>query len=78
MKPILCIGPEDGDAARITRETEIGLVAGFEDQEKMEKQIAALYRNHMENRVFKPTGTITDYSRRNLTKILTAKLSAIS
>lgn len=77
-KPILCIGPEDGDAARITRETEIGLVAGFEDQEKMEKQIAALYRNHLENRVFKPTGTITDYSRRNLTKILAAKLSAIS
>lgn len=76
-KPILCIGPEDGDAARIIAETGIGLVAGFEDQAKTEKHIAALYGNHLENRVFKPSGSITSYSRRNLTRTLAEHLNTI-
>lgn len=42
-RPILCIGPEDGDAAHIINEAKAGLTVGFEDKEKMKTAIKGLY-----------------------------------
>jgi glycosyltransferase involved in cell wall biosynthesis len=48
-RPILCIGPEDGDAARILAETEAGQTVGFENEEKMKEVIKGLYQKDLEN-----------------------------
>ena len=48
-RPILCIGPEDGDAARILRETSAGQTVSFEDKVKMKATIQDLYQKFMEN-----------------------------
>ena len=42
-RPILCIGPEDGDAAHIISEAKAGVTVGFEDKEKMKAEIMRLY-----------------------------------
>ena len=42
-RPILCIGPEDGDAAHIISKAKAGVTVGFEDKEKMKAEIMRLH-----------------------------------
>ena len=66
-RPILCIGPEDGDAARILRETGAGQTISFEDKEKMKEALKNLYQRYFENDLPNNTNTtIEQYSRKNM------------
>ena len=68
-RPILCIGPEDGDSARILNETQTGITVDFNDKEKMKSVILDLIKKHKENQlVINDNAAIEKYSRRNLTK----------
>lgn len=48
-RPILCIGPEDGDAAHIISEVKAGVTVGFDDKEKMKAEIMRLYEAYKQN-----------------------------
>ena len=48
-RPILCIGPEDGDAARILKETGAGQTVSFGDKNKTKEIIKNLYQRYLEN-----------------------------
>ena len=64
-RPILCIGPENGDAARVLKETHAGLTVDFEDKEKMMEIIKDLYQKYLDEGL--PANTskeIEKYSRR--------------
>ena len=66
-RPILCIGPEDGDAAHILKETHTGQTVNFEDKKKMKEVIKDLYQKYLDDGL--PTNTnkeIEKYSRRAL------------
>ena len=66
-RPILCIGPEDGDAARILRETGAGQTVSFGDKEKMKETLKNLYQRFLENDLPNNTSTtIEQYSRKNM------------
>ncbi len=68
-RPILCIGPEDGDAARILKETQAGVTVRFEDRERMKETIKELYHKYLENGLpDNSNAEIERYSRRELTK----------
>lgn len=68
-RPILCIGPKDGDAARILKETHAGQTVSFEDKEKMKEVIKDLYQRYLENDLPDNTSTeVEHYSRRALTE----------
>ena len=68
-RPILCIGPEDGDAARILKETQAGVTVRFEDRERMKETIKELYQKYLENGLpDNSNAEIERYSRRELTK----------
>ena len=68
-RPILCIGPEDGDAARILKETQAGVTVRFEDRERMKETIKGLYQKYLENGLPNNSNAeIERYSRRELTK----------
>jgi glycosyltransferase involved in cell wall biosynthesis len=66
-KPILCIGPPDGDAAEIIESSGNGGCAGYDDTEKMNRLIEQFYKEG--------TGSVRQmpsaYSRESLTKKLT-------
>ena len=68
-RPILCIGPEDGDAARIIRETGAGQTVSFGDKTKIKATIEVLYQrfnnNALPNNIH---AAMEQYSRSNLTK----------
>ena len=66
-RPILAIGPEDGDAARLLNETKAGIAVGFEDKEKMKKVINELYQKYLENNLpSNSSGKFEKYSRKAL------------
>ena len=66
-RPILAIGPEDGDAARLLDETQTGTVVDFDDKDKMKEVVLAYYQRYKENSLFgNDTSSIEKYSRRSL------------
>lgn len=77
-RPILGIGPEDGDSARILNETQTGVVVDFDDKEKMKSVILDFYNKYQENQlVTKYNEEVGKYSRRNLTKEFAKLLNSL-
>ena len=78
-RPILCIGPEDGDSARVLNETQTGVTVDFNDKEKMKSVILDLMTKHQENQLVTKINTAVEkYSRRNLTKDYVSLLNDIT
>ena len=75
-RPILCIGPEDGDAARIINETGSGTTVGFEEKEMMKTVIKDYYQKYLSNGLASTNSpAIGKYSRKALTGDLTTLLN---
>ena len=73
-RPILCIGTEHGDAARIIKETKAGQTVNFEDKEKMKTVIKDLYQRHLDGLLSDNTmSNMEKYSR----KALAGKIAAL-
>ena len=69
LRPILAIGPEDGDAARTLNETHAGTTVGFENKDRMKEVVKDLYQKYLNNNLpNNPNNTIEQYSREALTK----------
>ncbi len=69
-RPILAIGPENGDAAAILRNTNAGHIFGFDQKETLKEHILALYKQYEENKLVVEPKDIQQYHRRNLTEKL--------
>ena len=68
-RPILVIGPEDGDLAKIIGDTKSGVVCGYDNETKLKKVILDLFNNKLS---FNPD--FEKYSRKTLAKNLSAIL----
>lgn len=66
-RPILCIGPEGGDASAILEETDAGYIADFQDTVKTKALVAKLYAEFRENKIRTPSQAVNGYSRVGLT-----------
>jgi glycosyltransferase involved in cell wall biosynthesis len=77
-RPVLCIGPEKGDAAKILNETGTGLLAGFTDVVTMRSHLETLFDNFLKNHPFETGDAILPYSRKELTSKLATILNRIS
>ena len=69
-RPILCIGPPDGDAAKIIRDTNSGVVCGFSDSEKMKANILKFYNSFKKGQLKSKSINIEKFSRKNQTSDL--------
>lgn len=68
-RPILAIGPKDGDTAIILDKTQTGVIVDFYDKEEMKKIIIDLFNKFKENQlVTKKNESVEKYSRRALAK----------
>ena len=70
QRPILCIGVEDGDAAKIINQTKSGVVVNFSDKEKMKVAINTFYEQFKNNKLTVTSQGVDHYSRKNLTQQL--------
>ena len=50
-RPILAIGPEDGDAAMILKNTNAGTIVGFKNKTALKATILNLYKDYKEGGV---------------------------
>ncbi len=76
-RPIVCIGPYDGDAARVLKEAQTGFMVGFDETEKMKTVIRDLYNQYKQGTLKASIGNIDLFSRKNLTKQLSGVLERI-
>ena len=66
-RPILCIGSEYGDTARIIKETKAGQTVSFEDKEKMKTTIKDLFQRYLDGNLPDNTSNAMEkYSRKAL------------
>ena len=66
-RPILAIGPEDGDLAKILKETNTGVISDFENGKELKKNILYLYKNYKQGTLKTSSKNLSTYSREKLT-----------
>ncbi|HNW99336.1 MAG TPA: glycosyltransferase family 4 protein [Bacteroidales bacterium] len=76
-RPVLCIGPTDGDAAEIINETKCGVISDFDDFEHLRDSVINFYKSFCENSLDVNSAGIEKYSRKNLTFELSKILNKI-
>lgn len=69
-RPILGIGPRDGDAAEILKDTRAGICFDFDQKDAIKNHILALYKEYKRGRLSVQTTHIKQYHRKELTKVL--------
>lgn len=72
-RPILAIGPTDGDLAAVLKETNSGIIINFNDAIKLKETILNLYQEYKKANLVVASKNIEKYHR----KALTEKLSKI-
>lgn len=72
-RPILGIGPLDGDLAEILKETKTGQMVDFDDVKTLKKLISQLYKKYKSGNLNVASQNVAQYHRKNLTEKL-AKL----
>ncbi|MBN1143635.1 MAG: glycosyltransferase family 4 protein [Bacteroidales bacterium] len=76
-RPVIAIGPPDGDAATILRETSAGKIFGYNEVEPLKAYILELFNLYSHNKLFINSDGIEQYSRQNLSKQLSELLNRI-
>ena len=66
-RPVLSIGPEDGEAAIILRDSEAGQTAGYENETGMRSILNDYFNRFTDHRLESNTGSRLKYSRKALT-----------
>ncbi len=69
-RPILAIGPKDGDLAKIINNTKSGEIVGFEDRDDLKSLILDYYNSYKTGDLNINSDNIEQYHRKNLTKQL--------
>jgi glycosyltransferase involved in cell wall biosynthesis len=69
-RPILCIGPEEGEIGQIFKETGCGKISGFEDQAALQKHVLEFYQAFKEGLLQSDSMYIEKYSRKELSREL--------
>ena len=68
-RPVLAIGPAEGDASKVLSETRCGITADYDDKQKMKATILEYFNKRNENQsVGCDKEEVAKYSRKNLTK----------
>lgn len=66
-RPVLCIGPVDGDAAAIVKDAQAGMTVGFKDQQGIQQAILGFYQQYLQGQLEVDSQGVEQYSRRALT-----------
>jgi glycosyltransferase involved in cell wall biosynthesis len=77
-RPVLCIGPTDGDSARIIREANAGMTCNFEDKTSMKNALLELYGQYKMGSLQNQDGDIDSFSRKGLTGKISSLLNEMS
>ncbi|MDD2283794.1 MAG: glycosyltransferase family 4 protein [Paludibacter sp.] len=77
-RPVIGVGPKDGDAARILQETGAGIMIDYEDVDGMKKVLLDYYKQYQQKALTLKTTSVTQFSRKNLTKELSNLINQLT
>lgn len=76
-RPVLGVGPSDGDAAQVLDETAAGRMVDYEDVETAKRILGEWYALYQENKLEVEASEVEKYSRRSLTGTLADVLAEL-
>ena len=76
-RPVVAIGPKDGDVAGILRETGAGEIFDFDETESLKTHLLGLFKLILNHEPVKTGKGIEKYDRRNLAKELVQLINSI-
>ena len=76
-RPILCVGPTDGDAANIIAETQSGQTFDFDDEKGIDEHLKTLFNKFQTGNLNINSNGVNKYSRKALTGELVKVLEEI-
>jgi len=76
-RPILCVGPVDGDAASIINETRCGKVVGFDEVKELKTYLKEAFTLHQKGLLIPECKNVDRYNRKKLTQKLTELFDSI-
>jgi glycosyltransferase involved in cell wall biosynthesis len=76
-RPILAIGPENGDLSEILENTNAGVVVDFNNEEKLVSEINTLYHQYKTGNFKVDSINIEQYHRKELTKNLSKIIKSL-
>jgi hypothetical protein len=76
-RPILAIGPEDGDLSEILSKSKVGKIVDFDDHKKLKSVIVEMYNDYKKNDLKVSSQDIEQYHRKNITEQLSKLLKTI-
>ncbi len=77
-RPILCVGPTDGDAAKIVAETQTGQTFNFDDEGGITNHLQTIFNQYTNDTLTVNSKSIEKYSRKSLTKDLVGILDKLT
>ena len=78
QRPILVIGDEDGDSARIVRQANAGVVCGFGDKSKIKNELSKMFSLWKQRNLKVDAKGVEQYSRRKIAGQIAALLTRIA
>ncbi len=78
QRPILCIGPENGDASEIIKNTNSGFIINFEEEIKLKSVILNMYNKYKSLNLNIKSTNINQYHRKELTKKLSEVIREVA
>ena len=76
-RPILTVGPEDGDLAEILQETQSGIIVDYTKKNEMKVLIKNYFEDFKSGKIKINSKNIEQYSRRNITSKLADVLNSL-
>ncbi|MFT5674044.1 MAG: glycosyltransferase involved in cell wall biosynthesis [Polaribacter sp.] len=76
-RPILAIGPENGDLSEILKSTNAGVVVGFNNKAKLRIEIRTLYQQYKKGSLKVNSKNIEQFHRKELTKSLSILIKSL-
>jgi hypothetical protein len=77
-RPIFCIGPIDGDAAAILKETDAGITFSFGDKAKIKQHLMSLHKKFKAGELKDIKNNSQKYSHKELVKEIVGRLNEIT
>ncbi len=77
-RPILCIGPEESDAAKVIGRAEAGEVCGFQNLEKMKRVILTWYQRYLQGETMTCSGNISPFTRKSAAGLMANVLHQVT
>jgi glycosyltransferase involved in cell wall biosynthesis len=77
-RPVICIGPHDGDAAEVINGSSAGVVIGYQEVKEMKQTLIDYFARYKQGSLTIQASGIEKYSRRSLTQRMAGLLDEIS